>query len=238
MGLVRVLAVAARAAQLGRLDDLARLLDGLQARTALSPPHTTPTAALAFTFTLTFTLEQSAKNLGTGLAGRRKEAQEKGHGFAPNLKAAGFFAIQARERWSLKEDSLYRPGHFWVAQAPDVREVRRITKRETICGQPFHPGDYMIRVGRHFDRVASDPSGLKFEEWQPELVFSADDVGEKLAITASGHVKVGSAARDEIFWGIASFSSHSDHARFASPKRPVPAHERRLAVCLSPHPQS
>lgn len=150
--------------------------------------------------------EQSAKNLGTGLAGRRKEAQEKGHSFAPNLKGAGFFAIQARERWSLKEDSLYRPGHFWVAQAPDVREVRRITKRETICGQPFHPGDYMIRIGRYFDRVASDPSGLKFEEWQPELVFSVGDVGEKLTISASGHVKVGRAARDEIFWGAASLS--------------------------------
>ena len=162
--------------------------------------------------------EQSAKNLGTGLAGRRKEAQQNGHSFAPNLKALGFFAIQARERWSLKEVHLYRPGHFWVAQAPDVREVRAITKWETICGQPFHPGDYMIRIGRYFDRVASDPSGLKFEEWQPELVFSADDVGEELTIYARGHVKVGRAVRHDVFWGTASFSYTK--CTTAAPKRP------------------
>ena len=87
--------------------------------------------------------EQSVKDLGTGLAGRRKEAQALGHQLAPQLKALGFLAIQARERWSTKEDVLYRPGHFWVAQASDVLDVRKITKRETISGQPFHAGEYV-----------------------------------------------------------------------------------------------
>lgn len=31
----------------------------------------------------------------------------------------------------------------------------------------FSPGDYLVRIGRYFDRDASDPSGLTFEEWEP-----------------------------------------------------------------------
>ena len=77
--------------------------------------------------------------------------------------------------------------------------MRKIVKRETIGGQPFHPDDYMIRIGRYFDRVASDTSSMTFEEWQPELAFNGDDVGSKLTISATGVVKVGRAAR-EVFW--------------------------------------
>lgn len=120
--------------------------------------------------------EQSVKDLGTGLAGRRKEAQGLGAQLAPRLKAGGFLAVQARQRWSISEDLLYRPGHFWVAQAPDVLQVRKITKRETISGQPFSPGDYLIHIGRYFERDAMDMTGLTFEEWQPELVFTPLDV--------------------------------------------------------------
>ena len=31
----------------------------------------------------------------------------------------------------------------------------------------FAAGDYLIRIGRYFDRVASDANGLTFEEWTP-----------------------------------------------------------------------
>ena len=100
--------------------------------------------------------------------------QEEGKKFAQKLKAPsaaapneGFLAIQARERWSTSEEVHYRPGHFWLAQAPDVLEVRRINKRCTIEGVMFGDGDYLIRIGRYFDRVASDTSGLTFEEWTP-----------------------------------------------------------------------
>lgn len=120
--------------------------------------------------------EQTVKDLGTGLAARRKEAQSLGARLAPELKASGFLAVQARERWSLHEDVLYRPGHFWVAQAPQELDVRKITKRETINGQPFKPGDFVIRIGRYFDRDVADDSGLTYEEWQPELVFKPSDV--------------------------------------------------------------
>lgn len=61
----------------------------------------------------------------------------------------------------------YRPGHFWLAQAPDVLEVRKVDKRCTIEGVMFTAGDYLVRIGRYFDRVASDTSGLTFEEWTP-----------------------------------------------------------------------
>lgn len=155
--------------------------------------------------------QQTVKDLGTGLAGRRKEAQEEGKKFATMLKAPtatkpheGFLAIQdchpltsnaqsrsralslmcvlalsltgplllcidwqARERWSTAEEVHYRPGHFWLAQAPDILEVRKINERCTIEGVMFSAGDYLVRIGRYFDRVASDTSGLTFEEWTP-----------------------------------------------------------------------
>ena len=53
----------------------------------------------------------------------------------------------------------YRPGHFWLAQAPDVREVRRIDKRCTIDGVMFSVGDYLVRIGRYFDRGACQRRG-------------------------------------------------------------------------------
>ena len=144
--------------------------------------------------------EQEAKDLGTGLAGRRMEAQAQGHKYATMLKPFGFMAIQARERWSTTEEVYLRPGYCWYAQASDVLDVRKITKRETIAGQPYHPGDYCIRIGRYFDRDPADTSGQIFEEWQPELVFTEADKGEKLSISASGHVKVGRQTR-EVYWG-------------------------------------
>ena len=145
--------------------------------------------------------EMTVKNLGPGLAARRIEAQGAGHVLAQRLKLGAFFAVQAREAWSLAEDALYRPGHFWIAQASDVVKPRRVTaRRETVAGQPFNAGDYVITIGRYFDRVAADASGRTFEEWQPELAFTPDDVGSKLTISPGGHVKVGSAMR-EVFWG-------------------------------------
>ena len=42
-------------------------------------------------------------------------------------------------------------------------DVRKITKRETIAGQPYHPGDYCIRIGRYFDRDPADTSSLTME---------------------------------------------------------------------------
>jgi hypothetical protein len=119
---------------------------------------------------------QTVKDLGTGIAGRRKEAQGLGAELAPKLDTSGFFAVQARERWALSEDLLYRPGHYWVAQKDALEVVRKVAKRETINGTSFSPGNYVIRVGRYFDKDPSDESGLTFEEWQPELAFSPDDV--------------------------------------------------------------
>lgn len=123
--------------------------------------------------------EVSVKDLGTGLAGRRRESQALGSELAKLLKKGGFLGIQAREQWSISDDVLYRPGHFWLAQAPDDLEVRRITKRETINGQHFHPGDYLVRVERYFERDCADDTGLTFDEWKPELVFTPADVSSQ-----------------------------------------------------------
>jgi hypothetical protein len=144
--------------------------------------------------------EQSARDLGTGLAGRRKEAQAKGKELAQALKASNFFAVQAREQWSTQEDEHLRTGHYWLAQAGEVPGVTRISKRQTIGATMFSEGDYMVRVGRYFDRDPADLSGLTFEEWQPLTVFSESDVGSTLTIER-GHVKVGRSARTEVYWG-------------------------------------
>lgn len=119
-------------------------------------------------------VQQTVRDLGTGLAGRRKEAQEVGKKLAKALKSPsacnpneGFMAIQAREQWSTSEDIHYRPGHYWLAQAPSILEVKRIDQRVTIKGTMFSPGDYLVRIGRYFDRCADDSSGLTFEEWTP-----------------------------------------------------------------------
>ena len=69
--------------------------------------------------------QQTIRPLGAGLAQRRKDAQVEGKKLALKLVAPsslkpldGFLAIQARERWSRSEEVHYRPGHFWLAQAP------------------------------------------------------------------------------------------------------------------------
>ena len=137
------------------------------------------------------------RDLGTGLAGRRREAQEEGKAFAQKLTAPsaakpndGFIAIQARQQWSTSEEVHYRPGHFWLAQAPDVLEVTKITQRCTKEGVMFSAGDYLVRIGRYFDRVASDESALTFEEWTPpdgsSFVINATEIrGVNFTMTPS-----------------------------------------------------
>jgi hypothetical protein len=143
--------------------------------------------------------EQTTKNLGTGLAGRRKEAQAQGKALAKALKPGGLFAVQARERWSAEEEQHLRR-HYWLAQAGEVLSVTRIEKRQTISSTMFSEGDSMVRVGRYFDRDAADPSGMTFEEWQPLTVFSEGDVGSMLTI-AKGQIKVGRTTCTEVYWG-------------------------------------
>ena len=139
--------------------------------------------------------EQSIKDLGTGLAGRRKDAQAKGRTLAKKLKPGDFFAVQARERWSTAEVVHERPGHFWVAQTrlsgPCITVAE---KRMTVNGTIFAKDDIMIWVGRYFDRDVADPTGLTFEEWQPLTVFSQDDVGKTLTIDG-GAIKVNRIAQ-------------------------------------------
>ena len=75
--------------------------------------------------------EQSIKDLGTGLAGRRKNAQAQGAALARKLKPGDFLAVQARERWSTAEEMHVRPGHFWVAQTSGTFKVEVADKRRT-----------------------------------------------------------------------------------------------------------
>ena len=144
--------------------------------------------------------EQSIKMLSTtGVANRRKEAQASGKELARRLKPGAFFAVQAREQWSLAEAVHLRPGHFWVAQAPSNYRLEAVEKRMSIGGSVFSKGDFILRVGRYFDRDVSDPSGLTFEEWQPLAVFHDDDVGKVLTIVG-GVIKLNRTLRPDVFW--------------------------------------
>jgi hypothetical protein len=117
-------------------------------------------------------VQQTIKAIATaGVANRRIIAQTEGKKWAQALRAPtaekpgdGFMAIQARERWSGSEDNHFRPGHFWLAQVGDVLHLEKIDKRCTIEGVTCSSGDYFVRIGRYFDRDASDASGLTFEE--------------------------------------------------------------------------
>eukprot|EP00965_Chrysotila_dentata_P193216 6175616-Pleurochrysis_carterae.AAC.1 len=103
----------------------------------------------------------------TGVANRRIVAQEQGRLLAQRLTPDAYFAVQARADWSSSEEVHYRPGHFWLAQAPPESEflVERVHRRSTADGTAYSSGDFKIKVGRYFDREASDASGLSFEEW-------------------------------------------------------------------------
>ena len=92
-----------------------------------------------------------------------------------------------------------RPGHFWVAQAPSNYRVEQAEKRMSIGGTVFSKGDFIVRIGRYFDRDVSDPSGLTFEEWQPIAVLHEGDVGKVLSI-AGGVIKVGRTVRPDVYW--------------------------------------
>ena len=144
--------------------------------------------------------EQTIKMLGTGIGGRRKEAQAQGKDLAKKLKPGEFFAVQARQQWSTAESVHERPGHFWVAQAASNFRVATAEKRMTLGGTVFSKGDLIIRIGRYFDRDISDTSGLTFEEWQPITVFSEADIGKTLNITG-GVIKVNRTTRADVCWG-------------------------------------
>eukprot|EP00965_Chrysotila_dentata_P109104 3605136-Pleurochrysis_carterae.AAC.1 len=100
-------------------------------------------------------------------ANRRTEAQREGKKYAKQLKPSQYFAVQARAEWSSAEEVHLRPGHFWLAQAPPESEfsAEAMTRRTTMDGIAYSVGDVRVRVGRYFDREASDLSGLTFEEW-------------------------------------------------------------------------
>ena len=55
-------------------------------------------------------------------------------------------------------------------------------------------GDYLVRIGRYFDRAASDASGLTFEEWTPpdgrdSFIINATELrGVNFTMTPTGEL--------------------------------------------------
>ena len=107
-----------------------------------------------------------------GIVNERRRAQTLGHKLARTLKVGDWIAIQARERWSTKEEVHYRAGHYWVGRVVDAGidhflgkgVVRQATKRrEDINGTMFTEGDIAIAI-EWWDRTTDD-EGLAFEKW-------------------------------------------------------------------------
>ena len=75
-----------------------------------------------------------------------------------------------------------------------MREVKKIETRCTIDGVMFNIGDYLVRIGRYFDRAASDASGLTFEEWTPpdgrdSFIINATELrGVNFTMTPTGEL--------------------------------------------------
>ena len=75
-----------------------------------------------------------------------------------------------------------------------MREVKKIETRGTIDGVMFNIGDYLVRIGRYFDRAASDASGLTFEEWTPpdgrdSFIINATELrGVNFTMTPTGEL--------------------------------------------------
>ena len=91
------------------------------------------------------------------------------------LKVGQWITVQARERWSVREETHWRAGHYWLARVVDAGEkhhlgdgvVRQITaQRETIQGTTYTRGDIAIAV-EWYDRVDDTADGLKFVKWVP-----------------------------------------------------------------------
>ena len=111
--------------------------------------------------------EQPIKDHGsTVVADTRSKVKKDALEIVKKLKPGDFIAVQARAEWSQTEDVHYRPGHFWLARIGDdvTYEVIKAA-RKIIGGTLFTCGDIKLEIGRYFDRSASDPSGLTFEEW-------------------------------------------------------------------------
>ena len=85
-------------------------------------------------------VEQTLKRrYASGIANRRKLAQDKGHKLARKLKVGMWIALQARERWSTVEDVHLREGHYWVARVVDAGQSHPLgagVMRQVTCSTP------------------------------------------------------------------------------------------------------
>ena len=71
-----------------------------------------------------------------------------------------------------------------MAQKDVLEVVRKVTKRETINGTSFSPGDYVIRVGRYFDKDPSDDASRRYgsKPWRKPLYATGGGPGAGRAV--------------------------------------------------------
>ena len=129
-----------------------------------------------------------------GLANAKQRAQALWKKLEPLVKAGAgkYIAIQARQLWSTEERVHLRPGHFWAAKLGDWNgEGSPIIHSFTARNEYFEfkpprrcfssdkewqesptekyrgdPGESLLLLHCYYNRVASDPEGLTFMQWQ------------------------------------------------------------------------
>jgi hypothetical protein len=136
-----------------------------------------------------------ARNDLAGIGARRVQAQSNGHKRAAKLHGKDakeamdgigrFILVQARERWSTKEEVHFRQGHYWLARTVESSPgsgtciVEKVEKNKFINGNRFDRGDYVIAV-EWFDREAADGDGLSFTKWVPD-----EDEDERMVVNST-----------------------------------------------------
>jgi hypothetical protein len=90
--------------------------------------------------------------------------------------------VQAREVWSIEEESNMRSGHFWICKFGTVpgrmtcvekKFELQVRKWQEYRGTRYSDGDSALVVELWLHRVADDLSGLTFQEWDPSTGTSA-----------------------------------------------------------------
>lgn len=93
------------------------------------------------------------------------------------IKPGRYGCVQVRELWSTTEERHYRPGHHWLFEFGDAGNGTSVEKQfshlshrswEAYKGLRFYADEQALSVKRWLHRIDSDPSGLSFEDWEPE----------------------------------------------------------------------
>jgi hypothetical protein len=119
-----------------------------------------------------------------GTEQRKKRVAEWVAKALPLAKPGVWGCVQARAQWSTEEDAHMRPGHHWLCEFGDAGNGTSCEKYfnlahrncEDYRGTHFYNKDSALVIKRWLNRVEKDASGLRFQEWTPDVDTSRPPV--------------------------------------------------------------